>query len=203
LAVVALNVPLPVLDGATEKRKAWFAFLVDTAMTVAVRGMAVPAVGDWFVVLVVTVEPVTWIGIVPVAVVPDTDAVIDAVRFVGSKVPDENVAVTLPLLSVVELEAMINPVDDLNCTVSPGIATLLAFNTVAVTVTDVESSLFTLVAVVASAMFVAAEVVGVVPVAAPPTPPPPHPLTKATAHKASIALIGNKFMEISLGKIKR
>jgi hypothetical protein len=67
--------------------------------------------------VLVKVDPVIWIGMEPVADVPVTVAVTIAVLFVLSKVPEEKVAVTLPLESVDVDAATIDPVVALNWTV--------------------------------------------------------------------------------------
>lgn len=123
---------------------------------------------------IVTVDPVTSMGICD-----DTDpdvAVIVAVRLIGPFVPppDENVKVAVPSVPVVTVAALRLPVSALIVISMPDNAALEEFFAVMVIVEDVEPSDFTVGGEAKRSSEAAVGVVGVVPVSV--SLLPPHPL---------------------------
>jgi hypothetical protein len=103
------------------------------------------------------VEPVIWIGMDAVAADPVAATVIVAVRL-SPVVPAEKVIVAFPVASVVTDDALICPVDAVNVSACPDKIELPVVKAVAVRVTELVPSLFTLLPVVVSEIVEAVDV---------------------------------------------
>jgi hypothetical protein len=131
------TVPLPVWVSVTAtfgigEPPASFVVIVNVTGDVPFEGNDVPdAVNE-------TVEPTIWTGSNAEAVPPA--AVMVAVRLALLKVPEENVAVALPVASVVTVEVLRRPVSALKVILASGTIALVALTAVTVIVLEFELS---------------------------------------------------------------
>ncbi len=107
-------------------------------------------------------------------------------------VPEENVKLAFPVVSVVTDEVLRMPVSALSATTAPGTAALDALSAVTVTVVDVELSDLTVVGIAereSVAAATTAEAAGVVGGAAVPGAPAPQPARKAAVTAIKVKLL--------------